>query len=206
MLERLAALDIAAFKAIHHALWGTPWLPVLQVVQRAGEGWGVAALAVFVLSMPTRGARALLALRLVAPVGAASILQELLKKLVFVERPRMLVPELVLNADQHLEKHYSWPSGHTAGVFAFATAVLLVRLSQDVPSRSWTIAAGVAFVVAALTGVARVAVAAHFPGDVAGGAILGASVAVLTTLAMDEASRRLLARRALSEGVAPLVP
>lgn len=181
MLERLAALDVALFAAIHRALWGTRWLTVLQVVQLAGEGAGLAALAVFTFLVAPKGRRLALLGRIFVPVAVAGGASEIMKRLVDAERPRTLIAALVLNADPKLPKHFSWPSGHTTVVFAFATAVLLLE-------RRFAGAAAGAFGIAAVTGLARIAVGAHFPGDVLGGALLGASVAWLTTLGMDAAA------------------
>src|SRR4051812_34702087 len=102
MLERLAALDIAVFKAVHQTLWGTPWMSLLVAVQYAGEALGMVALFVFVVLIAPIGRRTELVLRLFVPVVLASFLCEVLKRLADVERPRSLIPALVLNASNDL--------------------------------------------------------------------------------------------------------
>lgn len=194
MLERLAALDVAAFTAVHRALWGSPWRSILQFAQLAGETSGLVAMLVFAVLFAPRGRRRELLARLIVPVGFSYLVCSILKYIVAAPRPRMLIPDVLLNADPALPRSLSWPSGHTTIVFAFATAVLLLRLFGELPPRRWTGAAVFAFGVACVTGVARVVVGAHFPGDVLAGAIVGVGSAHLAARAMDEILRRYSAR------------
>lgn len=70
-----------------------------------------------------------------------------------------------------------YPSGHTTVAFAVATVV-----AAWVPRRyRW-----LPWVTAALVGVARVHVAAHFPLDVIGGAALGILIGGIVNLALPE--------------------
>ncbi len=87
------------------------------------------------------------------------------------ESLQMARPASVLMADQfHLIGHrldvVSFPSGHTLG--AFATATLLVLGLQ---LRSWRLLAPM--LLASLVALSRIAVGAHWPLDVLGGAVLG---------------------------------
>lgn len=198
MFERVGEIDVALFVSIHRTLYPTAWRSVLLVVQYAGEGAGMAALFAIVLLLAPRGRRLELVSRILAPVLVASGLSELLKRVVNADRPRILVPDLVLNGEA--PKHFSWPSGHTTAVFAFATAVLLLRLSGTLPARRWTAASAFAFAVAAITGFARIVVGAHFPGDVLSGAILGISASALTCRVVDLLYERY---RAASRAQAP---
>ena len=63
----------------------------------------------------------------------------------------------------------SFPSDHTSLSFAIAFAVLAVD----------TVAGVVFLVIAALIGVGRLFIGAHYPGDVLAGVLLGAVVAVV---------------------------
>lgn len=90
---------------------------------------------------------------------------------VLKESFQIMRPPAVLAPEQfHLIGHkldlVSFPSGHT--LTAFAIAALLVLGLQ---LRSWRLA-GV-FALACLIGLSRIAVGAHWPLDVLGGAVLG---------------------------------
>ena len=60
----------------------------------------------------------------------------------------------------------SFPSGHTASAFAFATAV-----GADLPALSFPLDA-----LAAAVGYSRVHLGVHYPSDVIVGAVLGSAV------------------------------
>ncbi|MFF9851494.1 phosphatase PAP2 family protein [Streptomyces litmocidini] len=74
----------------------------------------------------------------------------------------------------------SFPSGHTAAAVAFTVAV--------VPTWPWAGAACAA--PAVLVAVARVHSGAHYPSDVAVGAVIGAAAAALVRTAPRSLSRR----------------
>lgn len=69
----------------------------------------------------------------------------------------------------------SFPSGHSAAAFAFATGVGHVLPPAAIPLRG----------LAALVGYSRVHTGVHYPGDVVAGALIGTLVAQLTTRALD---------------------
>lgn len=64
----------------------------------------------------------------------------------------------------------SFPSGHSASAFAFATGVGAVLPLEAIPIRA----------LAALVAYSRVHTGVHYPGDVLAGAFLGTTVAQLT--------------------------
>jgi undecaprenyl-diphosphatase len=79
----------------------------------------------------------------------------------------------------------SFPSDHATGAFAIATAVFMYD----------RVAGGVLVALAALLGFARVYVGTHYPGDVAGGALIGVAVALVLHLPaprrfLEEVTRR----------------
>lgn len=69
----------------------------------------------------------------------------------------------------------SFPSGHAAAAFAFATGVGHVLPSDAVPLRG----------LAALVAYSRVHTGVHYPGDVVVGALLGSVVAQLANRTLD---------------------
>ena len=71
----------------------------------------------------------------------------------------------------------SFPSGHTASAFAFATAV-----TADLPQLALPL-----YGMAVAVGYSRVHGGVHYPADVAGGAVLGLAVGTV----VREATRRL---------------
>jgi membrane-associated phospholipid phosphatase len=69
----------------------------------------------------------------------------------------------------------SFPSGHAAAGFAFATAVGAVLPREAIPIRA----------LASVVAYSRVHTGLHYPADVIAGALLGAALARLTTAAID---------------------
>ncbi len=74
-----------------------------------------------------------------------------------------------------LPRSASFPSGHSAAAFAFATGVGRV-LPADAVALSG---------LAALVAYSRVHTGVHYPGDVLAGSLLGAALAQLTTHALE---------------------
>ncbi len=80
---------------------------------------------------------------------------------------------------------FSFPSGHSAGSFAFLVFVALVLTRSIGPNTSprerllRRVAAVLAVLLASLVGLSRIALGVHFPGDVLAGAILGTSTAAV---------------------------
>jgi undecaprenyl-diphosphatase len=69
----------------------------------------------------------------------------------------------------------SFPSGHAASAFSFATAVGAIMPREAIPIRA--LASAVAY--------SRVHTGLHYPADVIGGALLGTTLAQLTVRAID---------------------
>jgi undecaprenyl-diphosphatase len=69
----------------------------------------------------------------------------------------------------------SFPSGHSAAAFAFATGVGHVLPAAAIPLRG----------LAALVAYSRVHTGVHYPGDVVAGALIGTALAQFTTHALD---------------------
>ena len=73
----------------------------------------------------------------------------------------------------------SFPSGHAAAAFAFATGVGHVLPPAAIPLRG----------LAALVAYSRVHSGVHYPGDVVAGALIGTTLAQMTARALDRRLR-----------------
>ena len=92
----------------------------------------------------------------------------LLKNSLKRKRPAEVVPNfnaLIVPADR-----FSFPSGHTSAAFCFATTTSLCFWGLDAFLYGW----------AAAIGISRVLLGAHFPGDIAAGAVMGIAIAKLS--------------------------
>jgi undecaprenyl-diphosphatase len=166
----MAAFDAHVFLFLHHAL--APYLLVAAVLSFIGGGWG--ALVVLPLYATTRFRAMARALTYVLALDAGMVYG--LKSLVARVRPCACLPDvhaLVFGTPTD----YSFPSGHSAGSFAFAVffAVLLVRSESPAPRRR--IFGAIALVLLAVgVGLSRIALGVHFPGDVLAGGTIGATI------------------------------
>jgi membrane-associated phospholipid phosphatase len=127
-----------------------------------GNGWGLLAVTSPLLVLAPRLMWAWLC---AAPF--ASLLSRGIKA--WLQSPR---PAAVLEAAQfHLLgeplHRESFPSGHTVTAFAAATALYLACTDRPGRRPFWL------FGLAAATGLSRIAVGAHWPGDVVAGAAIG---------------------------------
>lgn len=170
-------LDVRVFRWLHAATSEAGWLAVMCVLTVLGSGWG--SLLVLPLFGGKRTRRFATVLSGVLVVNAALV--ALLKALVGRRRPYLVlegVRALVFEAPGG----FSFPSGHAAGSFSFATFAALVLVFgpgfREHPVRRATLAVGL---LVAATGVAmsRVALGVHFPGDVLAGAVLGGALGAL---------------------------
>jgi membrane-associated phospholipid phosphatase len=118
-----------------------------------------------------RGAAAAGVLSLAVP---AAVVNGLLKPLGPRRRPDRVAHTVPVARHVAMPRSSSFPSGHSAAAFAFATGV-----GQHMP--------GVAVPLRALAGLvaySRVHTGVHYPGDVVTGALVGTSLAQATTRAL----------------------
>jgi membrane-associated phospholipid phosphatase len=122
------------------------------------------------------------AIRMLATGVAIAGAEALIKRV--TDRPR---PEPPLRIEE--TKSSSYPSGHAmTGALAWTAASALPR-DMRTPVRALSLLAGVA------TGVGRVALGAHWPTDLVGGALVGVGVAKLIDAVLpDRRTPRLRAR------------
>jgi membrane-associated phospholipid phosphatase len=118
------------------------------------------------------GGRRREALDALGAAGAMWLLGQGLKRLFVRPRPYDALPGVRLLI--HRPSGTSWPSSHPAVLVAFVT----------VACRDLGVSSGVRTALAGLAGavgVSRISLGVHYPGDVAGGFLLGRSVAAAWT-------------------------
>lgn len=164
----MSELDIRLFRALHEALGGG-LLSLMAVLTMVGGGWG--ALTIPPLFIPTRTRR--FALVFAVTIGINTLVVYGLK--MAIARPR---PWHVM-ADIHPmifpgPSDFSFPSGHAAGSFCYATfiAVFLIKTRRGALPIA---ASAVLLLLAAGVALSRIALGVHFPADITAGAIIGAT-------------------------------
>jgi undecaprenyl-diphosphatase len=142
----------------------------MMVLTILGGGWAAVALLPLALWARTRR----LAVGLSAAIVTQAAVVWLLKLAIGRVRPWLA---LGLPAPLGTPHDGSFPSGHAAGSFCVAAffVVALPGLAR-VSSFRARLASLVAVLGAALVGLSRVYLGAHFPSDVVGGALIGALV------------------------------
>jgi len=158
-LARILSLDealLVGFRRFH-----SPWRTTLaRTLTRAGDAssWAVVGLACL-STFTAPGVR--LGLRLGAATGIATLLGQALKRSLTRARPDVSIvgfEALAANPDR-----FSFPSGHTAA--AFSVAIAWAGEPYGLGPLSLLLAVGI--------GLSRVYIGAHYPLDVAAGAVLG---------------------------------
>jgi undecaprenyl-diphosphatase len=146
-----------------------PYRRIMVLATRFGDGYGWGVVGLWLLLFGgARGTRHLV-LGGLAVLGA-QVVYNLAKRRLVRRRPcdSFSLPHLPVR----MPDAFSFPSGHTTT--AFTIALMLGHFSALL----WP----VALVLAALVGLSRIALGAHFPSDVVAGMLLGcfcASVALL---------------------------
>ena len=132
-----------------------------------GKLWFATAAALALLGGPSGR---LAARRGLVALGIASGVANLVAKpLSGRRRPDRQEAEELARRHVQMPRSSSFPSGHTASAFAFATAVGKTQPMLSAPLRA----------LATLVGYSRVHTGVHYPADVLGGAFIGVSAAEL---------------------------
>jgi membrane-associated phospholipid phosphatase len=122
-------------------------------------------------------------LAMLAALAAADVSKRLVKNLVHRTRPHVLLDDGRYEADAGGSQHkpeQSFPSGHMAGSAAVARAL----------SRNFPEVGAVAGAAAVAIGISRIAKGAHWPLDVAAGAVIGLTAEAFSALFFTDRRRK----------------
>jgi undecaprenyl-diphosphatase len=174
-LQDAERVDVALYAAIAQTPTPTLDRAMAQLSHAADYSrLSLAAAAVLAAIGRRRGRRA--AAMGLASVGvAASVTNLAVKPLGRRRRPDRAAREVPVARHVRMPTSTSFPSGHSAAAFAFATGVGHVLPPAAIPLRG----------LAALVAYSRVHTGVHYPGDVVAGALMGTTLAQLTTHALD---------------------
>ena len=173
-------LDLAVYAAIANT--PTPSLdPALNRLTRAADHSKLSLAAAGALAAFGGPAGRRAAARGLSALAVTAVLVNAGLKLVARRRRPDPAAQAVPEARQvRMPVSRSFPSGHSAAAFAFATGVGEVSPGAAIPLRALAVA--VAY--------SRVHTGVHYPGDVIGGALTGVTVAELTLRALRRCGRR----------------
>lgn len=162
------AVDEAVYKAVTE----TPTPRLDRSMKKLTEVSGYSRLwfacaAILAATRGPSGRRA--AARGLVSIGFASFTANLVVK-PLARRVRPDPSELPADRRSRVPGSTSFPSGHSASAFAFATAVGSVLPVEGIPIRA----------LASLVAYSRVHTGVHYPADVLAGAFLGTTLAQLT--------------------------
>jgi membrane-associated phospholipid phosphatase len=164
-------LDLAVYAAI--ARTPTPSLDgAMSRLSRAADysRLSLTSAAVLALTGGRTGRRAAAA-GLASLAVTATVVNVGVKPLARRRRPDRVAGEVPLARHVEMPTSRSFPSGHSAGAFAFATGVGHVQPSAAIPLHG----------LAALVSYSRVHTGVHYPGDALAGGLIGTALAQLTT-------------------------
>ena len=169
------ALDARLFLAINHLPHNRVtdgFMYFMTTIMNSGLAWLLTLVIAAIVDRP-RGRRVLL--QVVPPFWTATMTVEYPIKY-FFRRRRPFVDIVQAVAVGKKPGTYSFPSGHSAA--AFGGAWLLRRHYPEL-TPLW-------YSIAALVGLSRTFVGAHYPGDVVSGALAGTAIAELTRWVIDK--------------------
>lgn len=172
--EELYRLDVAVYAAI--AATPTPTADgAFRRLSRAADHsklW-LGCSALLAAFGGKRGRRA--AENGLASIGLTSAVVNLaLKPLANRRRPDRSALDVPVTRQVAMPRSTSWPSGHSASAFAFATGV----------SQSWPLMGIPLSVVASLVAYSRVHTGVHYPSDTIAGAVTGLALAPVAVRAL----------------------
>ena len=190
MHAELDKLDVAVYAAI--AATPTPKLDVaLRRLSLAANysGLWLGCSAVLFTFGGERGRRAT-ENGLAAIVLSSAVVNLVLKPLGGRRRPDREMHDVPFSRQVEMPSSTSWPSGHSASAFAFATGV----------GAAWPAAGIPLSVAAALVAYSRVHTGVHYPSDTIAGTVSGVALAPIAVTALEHRRQRLARRRPFRSG------
>jgi undecaprenyl-diphosphatase len=168
-------VDHAVYDAI--AATQTPALDRSMNVLTRAANYSRLSLAGAALLAATRGpaGRRAAGAGLACVAVTATVANVVIKPLGRRRRPEPAALDVAPARQVRVPRSTSFPSGHSAAAFAFATGVGNVLPREAAAFRA----------LAALVAYSRVHTGVHYPGDVVAGALLGTVLAQLTTQVLD---------------------
>jgi undecaprenyl-diphosphatase len=173
-LRELGTVD----RAVYEAVANVPTPSLDRALARLSDAanhsklW-LATAAVLAAGGGKRGRRA--AMAGIASVGvSAAVVNIVAKRLLPRRRPDRTAATVPADRWVRMPTSLSFPSGHTASAFAFATAV-----GSAIPTLSLPL-----HVAAVAVGYSRVRSGVHYPGDTIAGAVLGTAAATIVLHAL----------------------
>ena len=180
VLDEVERLDVGAYAAV--ARTPTPTLDrAMASLSRAADYSKLSLAAAGLLSVAggRRGRRA--AAFGLASVGVtATFVNVVVKPLGSRRRPDRVAQDVPIARHVPMPISTSFPSGHSAAAFAFATGVGHVMPAAGLPLRA----------LAGLVAYSRVHTGVHYPGDVVAGSLIGGALAQVTSVAIDRRTGR----------------
>jgi membrane-associated phospholipid phosphatase len=179
-LDDAERVDVALYAAIAQ----TPTPALDRAMSRLSQAadysrLSLASAAVLAAGGGRQGRRAA-GLGLASVAVTASLVNLGLKPLGRRRRPDRATEQVPVARHVRMPSSTSFPSGHSAAAFAFATGVGQALPAAAIPLRG----------LAALVAYSRVHTGVHYPGDVVAGALIGTVVAQLTSHAVDRRTTR----------------
>lgn len=175
-LRELVRIDVALYATIA----GTPTPALDESMRRLSQAadysrLSIASATTLALTGGATGRRAAI-FGLTSVAVTATVVNIAVKPLSQRRRPNRTAEQVPLGRQVRMPVSKSFPSGHSAAAFAFATAVGTVMPTAAIPLRA----------LATLVAYSRVHTGVHYPGDVLGGALMGTALAQITTRMLSD--------------------
>lgn len=179
VIEEVERLDVGAYAAV--ARTPTPTLDrAMANLSRAADYSKLSLGAAGLLALSGRRGRRAATFGLASLAVTATVVNVAVKPLGRRHRPERSAHDVPIARHVPMPISTSFPSGHSAAAFAFATGVGHVSPAAGFPLRA----------LAALVAYSRVHTGVHYPGDVVAGSLIGGALAQATSVTLDRRTAR----------------